>query len=72
MMLMTYLRKHAFRVKRKTYMLVFNMIRRINKAKPLVKHISCEWESQFDSTTCNLNQGWNNDKYQCECKTYHT
>ena len=24
------------------------------------------WE--FDSTTCNSNQNWNNDKCQCECK----
>ena len=30
----------------------------------MVKHISC------DCTTCNSNQAWNNETWQCECKNY--
>ena len=26
----------------------------------------------FDSTTCDSNEKWNNDKFQYECKNYHT
>ena len=48
------------------------MITRIYGAKILVKHISCDCESKFNSSRCNLNQRWNNDKCQCECKKYHT
>lgn len=46
---------------------VFNMIRKRNEAKKLVKSISCNCKSKFDNTTCNLNQKWINDKCQCEC-----
>ena len=34
----------------------FNMIKRVNNAKTLVKHISCDCKCKFDSTTCNSNQ----------------
>ena len=46
---------------------VFNMITKINEAKTLVKHISCDCKCKFNSTTCNSNQKWNN-KCQYECK----
>ena len=32
---------------------VFNMIRRINGVKALIKPISCNWKCKFDSKTCN-------------------
>ena len=34
---------------------VFDMIRRINEAKTLVKHFSYDCKCKFDSTTCNSN-----------------
>ena len=49
---------------------VFNMIARINETKALVKHISRDFKHKFDSTTCNLNQKWNNEACQCECTNY--
>ena len=48
--------------------IVFNVITKINEPKTLVKHISCNCKCKFDSTTCNSNQTWNNDKCQCKCK----
>ena len=35
---------------------VFNIITRINKAKTLVKHISCDCKSKFSNTTGNSNK----------------
>ena len=32
---------------------VFNMITKINEAKTLVKHISCDCKCKSNSTTCN-------------------
>ena len=63
-----YLQKYVVLVKYK----VFNMITKINARKAFLKHISCDCKSKFDSTRCNLNQKWNNDKYQYECKKYRT
>ena len=37
---------------------VFNMITRLNEAKTLIKHVSCDFKWKFDSETCNLNQKW--------------
>ena len=37
----------------------------------MVKHISCDCKCNFNSTTCNSNKKWNNETFQCECKTYH-
>ena len=39
-------------MKQKTNIKEFNMIR-INELKKLVKHISCDFISKFNSTTCN-------------------
>ena len=47
------------------------MITNKNKAKTLTKQISCDCKCKFNSTTCNSNQKWNNETYQCECKNYH-
>ena len=49
---------------------VFNMIIRINEAKRLVKHVLCECKCKFNCKIWNLNQKWNNDTCQCECKKY--
>ena len=49
---------------------VFNMITRRDKAKILVKHISFDSKCKFNSSTCNSDQKWNNDKCQRECKKY--
>ena len=35
---------------------VFNMIKIINEAKTLVKHIFCDWKYKFNSTKFNSNQ----------------
>ena len=42
---------------------VFNTITRTYEAKTLIKHVSCDCKCQFDSTTCNSNQKWNNGQY---------
>ena len=47
---------------------VFNMITGINESRTLTKHISCKCECKFDDRKCNLNQNWNDDKCQCDCK----
>ena len=69
-LLMTYLQNYLFPVKRKIYVKVFNMITKIFEAKALVKHISCDCKCKFNRATCNSNQKWNKDIYQCECKKY--
>ena len=43
-----------------------------NEVKTLVKHISCDCKLKFDSATCNSNQKWNNETFQCKCKNYCT
>ena len=45
---------------------VFNMIRRKNEVKTLVKHILCDCKCKCNSTTCNSDQKWNNDTCHCE------
>ena len=47
---------------------VLNMVTRMNKAKTLVKHISCDCKCIFNSVPFNSNQKWNNETCQCECK----
>ena len=47
------------------------MITNNNEAKTMKKHISCDCECKFNSTTCNSNQKWNNKTCQYECKDYH-
>ena len=45
------------------------MTARISESKILTKHISYRRECKFDGGKHNSNQKWNNDIYQCECKT---
>ena len=47
-------------------------VTKINEAKALVKHISSDSKCKFNISTCNSNQKWNNDEYQCDCKRYLT
>ena len=49
---------------------VFNVIITNSEVKTLVKHISCYCKCKADSGTCNSNQKWNDDKFQCKCKKY--
>ena len=35
------------------------------------KVISCKCKCKFGGRKCNLNQKWNNDECQCECKKHH-
>ena len=43
-----------------------------NEVKTMQKLISCDCKCKLNSRTCNPNQKWNNEKCQCECKTYGT
>ena len=38
----------------------------------MVKYISCDCKSKFNSTSCYLNQKWNNKTCQRGCKIYYT
>ena len=49
----------------------FNMITNKEEAKAMTEHISCDCKCKFNSTTCKVNQKWNNKTCQCECKNYH-
>ena len=48
----------------------FNMMTNKDEAEAMTEHISYDCKCKFNSTTCNLNQKWNNKTYQCECKNY--
>ena len=62
MLMMSYLQKYLFPVKKDVNIKVFNMMTRIHEAKTLVKHISCNCECKFIITTFNSNKKWNNDE----------
>ena len=49
---------------------VLDIITIVNEAKALLKHLPCDCKCKFNSVTCNSNQKWNNDIFQCECKNY--
>ena len=49
----------------------FNIIR-INEGNTMVKHISYDFKSKFNTTTFDSNQKWKIDSRQCECKNYRT
>ena len=71
MILITYLQKPVFRIKQiNVNVKVSNMITKRKEAKTLIKHISHGCKLEFDSTTYNSNQKWNNETCQCECKNY--
>ena len=45
---------------------------RINEGNTMVKHISYDFKSKFNTTTFDSNQKWKIDSRQCECKNYRT
>ena len=49
----------------------FNTTTNKDEAKTVKEHISSHFKCKFNSTTCNLNQEWNNKTCQWECKNYH-
>ena len=72
--LMTYLQKLCVLNKIKSVNVkVFNILTKINDAKTLIKHISCDFKCKLHSATYNSNhQKWNDETRQCECKNYRT
>ena len=65
----SYLKKYVFQKKQNVK--AFDMITDKEEAKEMTEHISCHCKCQFDSTTCNSKQKWNNKTCQYECKNYH-
>ena len=49
----------------------FNTITNKDEPKAMTEHISCDFKCNFNSTTSNSKQKWNNKTSQCECKSYH-
>ena len=49
----------------------FNTLTNKNEAKAMTKHISCDFQCKFNSTTCNSNPNFNDEICQCECKNDH-
>ena len=49
---------------------IFNIIKTINEAKTLAKHLSCNCKCKFVSTASNSNQKWNNKTCQCQFTIY--
>ena len=45
------------------------MVTKINEAKAMVKHISCDYKCKLDSTTLTSNQKWNNKTSLCDHRT---
>ena len=45
---------------------------KINEAKTLIQHISCDCKWNFNSATCNSGKNWNKETCKCECKNYCT
>ena len=66
MLLMTYLQKYVFRVKKYVNVKVFILI--IIDAKTQLNRISCDCKWTFDSSTYNSNHKWNIDKCKCKFK----
>ena len=48
----------------------FNVMTRINEAKTMAKHGSCDCKYKLNSVTCDSNQNWNNKTCQYECRNY--
>ena len=47
---------------------IFNIISRVNEARSIVQHISCECKSGMHEIVRNWKQKWNPDECWCECK----
>ena len=67
---MSYCQKYVPKETKDINVKTINMITNKNEAKTMTKHISCDCQCKFNSTTCNSNQKWNNEAFQCECQNY--
>ena len=47
---------------------VFNLVSRVNKTRRIEWHEMRKCECRFNSTVCNKEKRWNDDKCRCECK----
>ena len=61
---MTYLIKYVYDLN----LHVFDINTGINESEKLTKHISSKCKCKFDGRKCCLNQKWNNNTCQSECK----
>ena len=47
---------------------VFNLTSRTNETRHIMGHETCKCKCRLDTSVCNNEQRWNNDKCRCECK----
>ena len=47
---------------------VFNLMSRTIETRHIEWHETCKCKCRLDTTFCNNNKSWNNDKLRCECK----
>ena len=47
---------------------VFNLMSRTNETRHIKWHETCKCKCRLDSSVCNNEQRWNEDKCMCECK----
>ena len=47
---------------------VFNLMSRVNEARVLLKHESCECKCRLNENVCTSRQKWNHNKCRCEYK----
>ena len=45
---------------------VFNLMSRTNQTWHIEWHETCKCKSRLDTSVCNNNQRWNEDKWRCE------
>ena len=70
MLVVLSLRIHVLKETKDISFKAINMITNKNEAKTMAKHIWFDCKCKFNSATCNSNQKWNNEAYECECKNY--
>ena len=47
---------------------LFSLVSGINETRHTEWHETCKYKCRFNSSVCNNEQRWNNDKCRCECK----
>ena len=72
-LLMIYLQKYVLRIKQsmnvKVFKVLFKTMTKIDEAKTVIKHISCDSKCKFNSAAFQIKRG-RRRKGQCECKIY--
>ena len=80
-LLMIYLQKYVLRIKQsmnvKVFKVLFKTMTKIDEAKTVIKHISCDSKCKFNSAAFQIKRGRRRKgqcecKIYCECKTYHS